>query len=199
MLEEEWKVYAWLGQGREEVACVFKVLQALYEWHHRFDSYSMHTDDLIHHYRETFKQLLVHEIRRGEIPTDPDEDDEDLDPEFNWLQPLYTQTYWTRLCPVQELILANTVILCYGHRSVEFDGIYGLHRMCGSFAQAFESGRFNKTRTFHTNRPKPLRTRGWHVIQAIRDHRRQIIDLDEDKTSKYPRGDVVNLDEEVAM
>jgi hypothetical protein len=183
------KVYAWLGQGCADVEDVFDVLKAFSKWEESFDSSQIDSTELLRFHREMFWHF--YEMRHGHLPAESDHDDENLLAEFNWIAALYAQPFWSRLWIVQELILAETVILCYGHKSVDFDTIYGLGLIWGSFGQSFDNGAFHRS--------NKCRTKGWHIMRAVRDHRRQKIDMLDGKFVKCSQGDVVNLDEAVVI
>lgn len=109
------QVYAWLGESDCEVDHIVEVLRQFRDFKSCGKSPEhMDAAERLSFYRESF--VRIYQARIGLLPESSDLDDESLHEEFNLLRPFFTIPYWSRVWIVQELILAKTVILCYGQR-----------------------------------------------------------------------------------
>jgi hypothetical protein len=165
---EAQKVYAWLGEGNRQSDCVFDVLKEYQVQRARtFVSSNLDAAEQLSSYRQLFRDTF--QDIAGYIPEEHSMDDGMLHEEFQWLRPLYERHYWRRVWIVQELVLAKTIVVCCGDRSINFDDIYGLSLGWGSFEQGFDCG------IYHTEASGELEShlQGWNTIRTIRGHRRR--------------------------
>jgi hypothetical protein len=131
---EAQKVYAWLGEGNRQSDCVFDVLKEYQVQRAR---------TVVSSDRQMFWDIFE-EI----VENNPEEHSMD---EFLWLRPLSERRYWRRVWIVQELVLAKTVVVCCGDRSIDFDDIYGLSLDWGSFEQGFHCVGYTPTGALFIN------------------------------------------------
>jgi hypothetical protein len=157
------KVYAWLGEADDQLNCVFDVLR---EFHMRKREAIIPTHFDASEQLEFHRQLFAETFEKiaGYLPKQSPSDNDILHEEFNWIGPLYERCYWRRVWIVQELVLAKSIVVCCGDKSIDFDDIYGLSLDWGSFEQGFDAETFQKLQGHQ---------RGWSTIQAIRGHRRR--------------------------
>jgi hypothetical protein len=189
-------VCAWLGEASDADNCVFDVLQE-FQARKRETLIPAHFDaaEQLHCYRQLFCGIFQN--RAGHLPERSSLDDAALYEEINWLRPLFDRCYWRRVWIVQELILAKSVIVCCGDKSISFDDIYGLSPDWGSFEQGFDAANHRKV--------KP-HVQGWNTIQAICGHGRRrepswtvIGEVVAMNAGLPDRGDVVMLDEAIEL
>jgi len=189
-------VCAWLGAASDASDCVFDVLQE-FQARRREALIPAHFDaaQQLHYRRQLFCDIFQKTARR--LPEKNSLDDDALYEEINWLRPLFDRCYWRRVWIVQELILAKSVIVCCGNKSVDFDDIYGLSLDWGSFEQSFDAANHRKLRPH---------MQGWNTIQAIRGHRRRrepswsmVGEVVAMNIGIPDRGDVVMLDEAIEL
>jgi hypothetical protein len=186
------KVYAWLGEADRQIDCVFNVLQEFRD-RKREAKFPTHFDAAE---QLSFHRQLFRDIYQDKAGTLPEQSDDMLHEEFNWIRPLYVRPYWRRVWIVQELVLAKVVVVCCGDKSIDFDDIYGLSLDWGSFEQGFD------TATYQMLKPP---TRGWNTIQTIRGHRqrREVVEWETGEEAlsirMSERGDVAMLDEVIGV
>lgn len=157
------KVYAWLEAPDHKTNAVFNVL---HKFHARKNEApcpdDVDADYRWPYYRELFWNAWEEEV--GHIPEKSELEDDQLHEELNWLRPLYNRPYWRRVWPIQELVLAEQILVCCGSMSIQFDDIYGLGPECGPYEQIFK---------FASHRSLKCESRGWFSMQTISDHRRR--------------------------
>jgi hypothetical protein len=137
------RVYAWLGEANPEMDCIFDVLTTFRD-RKREVKLPVHFDaaEQLSYYRGLFRE--IYSGRAGHVPRKKRTDDPRLHDEFNWLRPFYFQPYWRRVWIVQELVLAEQVIVCCGDKCIDFGDIYGLSLDWGSFEQGFDSVEYDE-------------------------------------------------------
>ncbi|CAI6342359.1 unnamed protein product [Periconia digitata] len=192
------RVYAWLGEASRETDLVFAVLQQFRD-RKREEACPTSFDaaEQLSIYQQLFRDIYQEEA--GSLPDQCEWHDKTLHKEFNWLRPLYERCYWQRVWIVQELVLAKTVIVHCGDKSIDFDDIYGLSPDWGSFEQEFDMTGYNTVKQH---------TKGWRTIRTIHGHRsrRKIVEWKMDGEALYSmnikmseKGDVAVLDEVIRI
>jgi len=137
------RVYAWLGEADPRMDCIFDVLTTFCDRKRKL-KLPGHFDaaEQLSCHRERFRE--IYRERAGSLPRKKRTDDPMLHDELNWLRPFYFQPYWRRVWIVQELVLAEKVIVCCGDKYIDFDDIYGLSLDWGSFEQGFDRVEFDE-------------------------------------------------------
>lgn len=161
------QVYAWLGESDPEVDDIFDVLQQFRDYReHEHSLEHMDAAESLSFHRDSFRR--IYQTRIGLMPEPSNSDGDDLHEELNLLRPFLMIPYWRRAWIIQELILAKTVIVCYGNRSIDLHDVYGTSLDWGSFEQGFDAGVIQIAG--RTNLKQ--HSRAWKIIQAICGHRR---------------------------
>lgn len=112
------RVYAWLGEADRQTDCVFDILTAFRD-RTKEANFATHLDaaEQLSFHRQLFYE--IYEEKAGTLPERNDSDDDMLQEEFNWLRPLYTRPYWQRVWIIQELVLAKSVFVFCGDKSID--------------------------------------------------------------------------------
>ena len=183
------KVFAWLGEADCGSDLIFDVLQEFRkrkrQGHHHIN---FDAAEEFSYYRELFRG--IYKEKAGRLSEESNEHDGMLHEELNWLRPLYCRPYWQRVWILQEAVLAKSLVVCCGEKSIDFEDIYGLSLDWGSFEQGFSTQNY---------RLSEQDSKGWNTIQAICGHRRRIETTCPPETPTLLPGDVATLQEVIEI